>query len=154
MTGDEIQIVTFRVGSQEFGLNVFQVERILRYVQPAMLPNAPEFLEGVVPSGGSVVPVVDLRKRLSLKATIGEETRLMILEIEAQRVGFLVDQVVEVLRVDSGAIAAPPAVVRGLAAEFISGILSRGERTVVILNAARLLSSRERLTLAEVGAGA
>lgn len=154
MTGDEIQIVTFRVGSQEFGLNVFQVERILRYVQPATLPNAPDFLEGVVPYGGSVVPVVDLRKRLSLTATIGEETRLMILEIEAQRVGFLVDQVIEVLRVDSGAIAAPPAVVRGLAAEFISGILSRGERMVVILNAARLLSSRERLSLTEVGAGA
>ena len=68
--------------------------------------------------------------------------------------GFLVDQVIEVLRVDSGAITAPPAMVRGLAAEFISGILSRGERTVVILNAARLLTSRERLALTEVGAGA
>ncbi|HSC59507.1 MAG TPA: chemotaxis protein CheW, partial [Gemmatimonadales bacterium] len=67
-TGDEIQIVTFRVGTQEFGLNVFQVERILRYEAPAALPKAPDFLEGVVQFDGSVVPVVDLRKRLSLPA--------------------------------------------------------------------------------------
>lgn len=151
-TGDEIQIVTFRVGTQEFGLNVFQVERILRYEAPAALPKAPDFLEGVVQFDGSVVPVIDLRKRLSLPAERLEDTRLMVLDVDAQRVGIIVDQVLDVLRVDGGTITAPPPIVRGLAAEYISGLLARPPRTVVILNAGRLLTSKERLALAKAGA--
>ncbi|HET7023751.1 MAG TPA: chemotaxis protein CheW [Gemmatimonadales bacterium] len=151
-TGDEIQIVTFRVGTQEFGLNVFQVERILRYEAPSALPKAPDFLEGVVQFDGSVVPVVDLRKRLTLPAERQEDTRLMVLDVDGQRVGIIVDQVLDVLRVDGGAVTAPPPIVRGLAAEYISGLLAQGPRTVVILNAGRLLTSKERLALAKVGA--
>lgn len=151
-TGDEIQIVTFRVGTQEFGLNVFQVERILRYEAPSALPKAPDFLEGVVQFDGSVVPVVDLRKRLSLPAERLEDTRLMVLDVDGQRVGIIVDQVLDVLRVDGGTITAPPPIVRGLAAEYISGLLARPPRTIVILNAGRLLTSKERLALSKAGA--
>lgn len=151
-TGDEIQIVTFRVGTQEFGLNVFQVERILRYEAPSALPKAPDFLEGVVQFDGSIVPVVDLRKRLSLPAEQREDTRMMVLDVDGQRVGIIVDQVLDVLRVDGGAITTPPAIVRGLAAEYISGLLAQPPRTIVILNAGRLLTSKERLALAKVGA--
>jgi len=153
ITGDEIQVVSFRVGEQEFGLNVFQVERILRYERPAPLPKSPDFLEGVVTFEGTSVPVVDLRKRLSMKAGQADETRMMVLDIEGNRVGIVVDQVLDVMRVDGGAITAPPPLVKGLAAEYISGLLSRENgRTVVILNASRLLSSKERLALKMVGA--
>ena len=153
ITGDEIQVVSFRVGEQEFGLNVFQVERILRYERPAPLPKSPDFLEGVVTFEGTPVPVVDLRKRLSLQAELLDETRMMVLDIEGNRVGIVVDQVLDVMRVDGGAITAPPPLVKGLAAEYISGLLSRDNgRTVVILNAGRLLSSKERLALKKVGA--
>lgn len=147
-SSDEIQIVSFRVGPQEFALDIFQVERILRYQPPAPLPKAPDFLEGVVSYDGSVVPVVDLRKRLSVPAAIEPETRLMVLSVEDQRIGVVVDRVVEVARVDSGAITPPPPMVRGLAAEYIAGILARDGRTVLILNAGRLFSSAERLALA------
>lgn len=152
-TGDEIQIVCFRVGSQEFGLNVFQVERILRYERPNALPKSPDFLEGVVTFEGVSVPVVDLRKRLSLGADLADDTRMMVLDVDGHRVGIIVDQVLDVLRVDGGAITAPPPLVRGLAAEYISGLLTRDAgRTIVILNATRLLSSKERLALKSVGA--
>ena len=152
-TGDEIQIVCFRVGTQTFGLNVFQVERILRYERPNTLPKSPDFLEGVVTFEGVSVPVVDLRKRLSLGAELADETRMMVLDVDGHRVGIIVDQVLDVLRVDGGAITAPPPLVRGLAAEYISGLLTRDAgRTIVILNATRLLSSKERLALKSVGA--
>jgi purine-binding chemotaxis protein CheW len=146
-TADDIQVVTFRVGPQEFALDISQVERILRYEKPAALPKAPDFLEGVVRYGGSAIPVVDLRKRLELDAAIGDETRLMVLSLDGQRIGVLVDQVREVMRVDSTTIAAPPPMVRGLAAAYISGIITEGERTVVLLNALRLLNSTERQAL-------
>jgi purine-binding chemotaxis protein CheW len=152
-TGDEIQIVCFRVGNQEFGLNVFQVERILRYERPAALPKSPDFLEGVVTFEGVSVPVIDLRKRFALGAALVEETRMMVLDVEGHRVGIIVDQVLDVARVDGGTITAPPPLVRGLAAEYISGLLVRADRgTVVILNAGRLLSSKERLAVKSVGA--
>jgi purine-binding chemotaxis protein CheW len=150
--GDELQFVAFRVGSQEFAVNIFQVERILRYERPAALPGTPDFLEGVVRYAGGVVPVVDLRKRLSLPSDVREEVRMMVLELETQRVAIVVDQVLEVLRVDAGVITAPPPMVRGLAAQYISGIIARPDRTIVLLNAARLLSSEERLALAAMEA--
>jgi purine-binding chemotaxis protein CheW len=150
-TGDDIQMVTFRVGGQEFALDILQIERILRYQEPAPLPKAPDFLEGVIPYGGGAVPVVDLRKRFELEAPIREETRLMILALEAQRIGVLVDEVREVMRVDSTTITPPGPVVSGLAAAYIAGIITRPGRTIIILNARKLLSSTERLALSAIG---
>jgi purine-binding chemotaxis protein CheW len=151
-TGDDVQVVTFRVGTQEFAFDILQVERILRYSTPSPLPKAPDFLEGVMPYGDTAVPVIDLRKRFELEAPLREETRVMVLELDAQRIAVLVDEVREVLRVDSTAIAAPGPVVRGLAAAYITGIVTRPGRTIIILNARTLLSSTERLALSELGA--
>ena len=151
-TGDDVQLVTFRVGRQEFAFDILQVERILRYSPPSPLPKAPQFLEGVMPYGDTAIPVIDLRKRFELDAPIREETRLMVLELEKQRVAVLVDEVREVLRVDSTAIAPPGPVVSGLAAVYIAGIIARPERTIILLNARKLLSSSERLALSELGA--
>jgi len=149
MTDDELQFVIFQVGSQSLALSIFQVERILRWEQPAALPNAPAFLEGVLRYGDGVVPVVDLRKRLDVPATQQEETRVMVLELEDQRVGIVVDAVSEVVRVDARTISPPPPMVRGLAAKYITGILSQADRTVVVLNAGKLLNSKKRLALTE-----
>ncbi|HEV8123678.1 MAG TPA: chemotaxis protein CheW [Gemmatimonadales bacterium] len=150
---DEIQVVIFRVGSQEFAIDIFQIERILRYEKPATLPSAPDFLEGVVQYGDSVVPVVDLRKRLEVPAALGEEVRIMVLRLDDQKVGVLVDQVAEVARVDSTTISSPPPMVRGLAAEYIAGIISRPGRTIVMLQAGKLLNAKERIALLETTAG-
>lgn len=152
-TGDDVQLVTFRVGPQEFAFDILQIERILRYQAPSPLPQAPEFLEGVIPYAGGAVPVVDLRKRLQLEAPVREETRLMVVDLGDQRIGVLVDEVREVIRVDSTTIAAPAPVVRGLAAAYIAGIVTRADRTIIILNARKLLSSTERLALTGIGSG-
>jgi purine-binding chemotaxis protein CheW len=115
-TGDDIQVVIFRGGTQEFALEIYQVDRILRYQEPSPVPSAPDFLEGVLAYGDGVVPVVDLRKRLELPALQQEETRVMIVTMDGPRVGMIVDGVREVLRIDSRRIAPPPPMVRGLAA--------------------------------------
>jgi len=150
-TGDDIQVVTFRVGAQEFAFDILQIERILRYEAPAPLPRSPGFLEGVVQYAGSAVAVVDLRKRFELEAPVREETRLMVVDLGDQKVAVLVDEVREVMRVDSTTIAAPGPVVRGLAAAYISGIITRPGRTIILLNTRKLLSSTERLSLSGIG---
>jgi purine-binding chemotaxis protein CheW len=152
MAGDDVQLVTFRVGRQEFAFEILQVERILRYSAPSPLPKAPDFLEGVMAYGDSAVPVIDLRKRFELQAVIREETRLMVLELDGQRIAVLVDEVLEVLRIDSTAITAPSPLVSGLAAIYIAGIVTRAGRTLIVLNARKLLSSSERLVLTGLGA--
>jgi len=147
-TGDDIQVVVFRVGGQEFAFNVFHVQRILRFETPSPLPKAPAFLEGVITVQGSVVPVIDLRKRFELKqAPQREETRTMVLESEGLVVGVVVDAVLEVLRVAAAAVSPPPPVVRGLAADYIQGIITTGTRTVILLQTSRLLTSSERIAL-------
>jgi purine-binding chemotaxis protein CheW len=145
--GDDVQLVAFRVAGQEFAFNIFQVERILRYEPPSPLPRAPEFLEGVLRHEGTPVPVIDLRKRLSVPAPLREDTRTMILEWGGSRIGLIVDGVTEVLQVPAGDVTAPPPIVRGLAAEYITGLVVRDQRTVIVLNAGHLLTSSERLAL-------
>jgi purine-binding chemotaxis protein CheW len=143
----------FRVGGHEFAFNIFQVQRILRYERPAAVPEAPPFLEGVLQVEGTVIPVIDLRKRFELPhAPLEGETRTMIIEANGAVLGAVVDAVVEVLRVSADMVAPPPPVVRGLAATYVQGIIALPSRTVVMLHAGRLLNSAERIVLQEIGA--
>ncbi|MCZ6917753.1 MAG: chemotaxis protein CheW [Gemmatimonadetes bacterium] len=144
---EEIQLVTFRVGGQEFGFNILEVERILRYDPPAPLPQAPEFLEGMLEYGTGAIPVIDLRKRLNVAAPVQDQTRTMVLEWDQDRIGIVVDAVVELLRAPVDEITPPPRIVRGLAAKYIKGIFARDGRTVIILGVAKILASKERLEL-------
>jgi len=144
---DDVQLVTFKLAGQDFAFNIFQVERILRYEAPAPLPKAPDFLEGVLRYQGGAVPLVDLRKRLGAPAPHREETRTVILEWEGGKLGVVVDAVTEVLQVAASEVTAPPNIVKGLAAEYITGIVVKDGRTVIALNTARLLNSKEKLAI-------
>ncbi len=153
-TGDDVQLVLFRAGAYHFALDIFQVERILRYQVPTPLPDSPEFLEGTIRYADGVVPLMDLRKRLGLPAETRDEIRIMMLEWDGGKLGVVVDQVLEILRIPAEAITPPPRIVRGLAAEYINGLFTLGDRTIVILAVGKLLSSAERIQLDEVFEGA
>lgn len=146
-TGDDVQLVTFRVAGQDFAFNIFQVERILRYEAPARLPKSPDFLEGVLQYQGGAVPVVDLRKRLGVEAPLKDETRIIVLDMEGGRIGIVVDAVTEVMQIGAGDVATPPPIVQGLAADYITGLVGRDARTIIVLNIGKLLASKEKLAL-------
>ncbi len=145
--GDDVQLVTFKVGGQDFAFNIFQVERILRYEAPAPLPKAPAFLEGVLQYQGAAVPLIDLRKRLGAAAALRDDTRTVILEFEGGRIGIVVDAVTEVMQVPATTVTPPPGIVKGLAAEYISGLVVTNGRTIIVLNTNKLLTSTEKLAL-------
>lgn len=149
-TGDDIQLVTFRVAGQEFAFNIFQVERILRHETPAPLPKAPDFLEGILRYQDVAVPVIDLRKRFSVAAPLREETRTVVLEWDGGRIAVVVDAVMEVLQVAASEITPPPKVVKGLAAAYIAGLVVKDGRTIIVLNTGHLLDAKERLALEAV----
>ena len=146
-SSDEVQLVVFRLGDAEFGFNIFQVERVLRHQAAQPLPNAPPFLEGLLPYGDGVVPVIDLRKRVGAPAPVSDETRIIIVELEQGRIGVVVTAVREVLRVAAERVTPPPPLVRGLAAAYVSGIVRLEQRTVIALAASKILTSTERMAL-------
>jgi purine-binding chemotaxis protein CheW len=149
-TGDDVQLVVFRVGSQAFAVNIFEAERILRYQEPTPLPGCPAFLEGVFPFGEHVIPLIDLRKRLGVPAPVRDETRVVVLGLEVGPVGVVVDAVLAVRKVPAAAITPPSGLVKGLAAEYVHGITVVDGRTVVILAAGRLFSSTEQISLRDL----
>jgi len=147
-SGDEVQLVLFRVGSQAFALNIFQVERILRYQEPTPLPGAPPFLEGVFTLGDRTLPLVDLRKRFGEPARVRDETRVIVLAEEG--IGIVVDAVLVVRRVSADAITPPSPLLQGLAAACVQATVVADERTVVLLAPAHLLSSTEQIALRDL----
>lgn len=148
----QVQLVTFRVGGEEFGLDVFAVHEILRYQEPTPMPRAPEFVEGVLDVRGTLVPVVDLRRRFETpEVRYDFDTRIILVDFNEERLGLVVDSVTEVLRAPETAVSPPPAYIRGLAAEFVRGIVRVGERLVILMDLDRILSSDERIALAQAG---
>lgn len=144
----QVQLVTFRIGDEEFGLDVFTVHEILRWQEPTPMPRAPEFVEGVMDVRGTLVPVVDLRRRFELpEVRTDDDTRIVLVEFGGERLGLVVDAVTEVLRVPETAIAPPPRYFRGLAAEFVRGIARAEQRLIVLVDMDRILSSQERIAL-------
>jgi purine-binding chemotaxis protein CheW len=149
----QVQLVTFRVGGEEFGLDVFAVHEILRYQAPTPMPRAPEFVEGVLDVRGTLVPVVDLRRRFETPSVeYDDDTRIVLVDFNEERLGLVVDSVTEVLRAPETAVSPPPAYIRGLAAEFVRGIVRVGERLVVLIDLDRILSSAERIALSAADA--
>lgn len=148
--GDEVQFVVFRVGSQAFALNIFQVERILRYQEPTPVPGAPPFLEGVFPFGDRTVPLVDLRKRFGEPSRIRDDTRVIVAQLGEEPVGIVVDAVLAVWKVPATQITPPSHLLRGLAAECVQATVVADGRTIVVLAPARLLSSTEHISLKDL----
>lgn len=147
----QVQLVTFRLGQEEFGLDVFTVQKILRHEPVTPVPRAPRFVEGVLDVRGEVIPVLDLRKRFELPRTdTDEDTRIVLVDFQGEPLGLVVDAVMEVLRVPETMLAPPPRYFKGLAQEFIRGIVRMDQRLVVLIDLEQVLSSDERIALHEI----
>lgn len=148
------QVVTFRIGEDYFAADILGVERVLRYVQPTVVPNLPPWIEGVLEYQGRVIPVIDLRRRFGLPAAEHRDGRIIVFTVGEDWVGALVDAVLEVSALGAEDVAPPPTLFRGLAAEYLRGLVRRGERMLIYLEVPRLLSSTEQLELRRGADGA
>ena len=147
------KIVTFRLGDELFAADIYSVERVLRFQPPTPVPNVPAWIDGVIDYQGRVVPLINLRNRFELPpAPAGPDTRILIFNASGEWSGGVVDAVLDVAPLDAGKLAPPPPLFRGLAGEYLLGIVRRGEKLVVFLDVARLLSTGERLVLEQATA--
>ncbi len=146
-----LQLVTFSIGEEEFGVEILKVQEIIRMLDITRVPKAPDFVEGVINLRGKVIPVIDLRRRFGLEAKgHDKKTRIIVIEISQMIVGFVVDSVSEVLRIPAGTIEPPPPVISGLDSEYISGVGKLDDRLLIMLDLNRLLSKEEKTALGEV----
>lgn len=149
---DEIlQLVSFKIGEEEFGVDILKVQEIIRMLQITKVPNAPSFVEGVVNLRGKVIPIIDLRSRLNMiKKESDSKTRIIVVEIEGKIVGFIVDEVSEVLRIPRSITEAPPTVVAGINSDYITAVGKLEDRLIILLDLDKVLKTDEKELLAGV----
>ncbi|MFQ5571132.1 MAG: chemotaxis protein CheW [Rhodothermales bacterium] len=148
-TGDLLQLVSFVIESEEFGIDILKVQEIIRPVDITRVPNAPAFVEGVINLRGRIVPVIDLRKRFGLaQRDRDQNTRIVVVELSDKVVGFMMDAVKEVIRVDRSVIEPPPDLAIGIDAHYITGVAKLEDRLLILLDLDEVLSADEKYALA------
>jgi purine-binding chemotaxis protein CheW len=141
--GQQLQLVTFEVAGEEFAVDILAVQEINRMMELTRVPHSPAEVEGVINLRGKIIPVLDLRKRFKLAPGKRDESnRIIVVEVGGRVVGFIVDQVHEVLRIDSGIVEPAPAMVCSIDSEFISGVGKLNDRLLILLDVNRLFAAQ------------
>ncbi|MCL1077667.1 chemotaxis protein CheW [Parashewanella spongiae] len=139
-----LQWVTFKLDNETYGINVMQVQEVLRYSEIAPVPGAPHYVVGIINLRGNVVTVIDTRARFGLNgAEVTDSTRIVIIEAEKQVIGILVDSVAEVVYLKRSEIDNAPNVGTEESAKFIQGVSNRGEELLILVDLDKLLSDEE-----------
>lgn len=139
-----LQLVTFAIGEEEYGIDILRVQEIIRTMDITKVPSSPPSVEGVINLRGKVIPVIDLRKRFFMEPRAHDsQTRIIVIAIHGMIIGFVVDGVSEVLRIQSNTVEPPPPVVSGVDSEYIKGVGKLGERLLILLDLDKLISSEE-----------
>lgn len=139
-----LQWVTFRLEDETYGINVMQVQEVLRYSEIAPVPGAPSYVLGIINLRGNVVTVIDTRTRFGLpSADITDNTRIVVIEAENQVVGILVDAVAEVVYLKQSEIETTPNVGNEESAKFIQGVCHKNDELLILVDLEKLLSDDE-----------
>ena len=139
-----LQWVTFRLDNETYGINVMQVQEVLRYTEIAPVPGAPPYVLGIINLRGNVVTVIDTRLRFGLAQTkTTDQTRIVIIETENQVVGILVDAVAEVVYLRQSEIETTPNVGNEETAKFIQGVCHKNEELLILVDLEKMMSDEE-----------
>src|SRR5574344_3049807 len=142
---DEVlQWVTFQLDRETYGINVMQVQEVLRYSEIAPVPGAPGYVLGIINLRGNVVTVIDTRQRFGLpSAEVTDNTRIVIIEADKQVVGILVDSVAEVVYLRQSEIETAPSVGNDESAKFIQGVCNKNEELLILVDLEKMMTAQE-----------
>ncbi len=151
---EQVQLVSFNLGQEEFGIDILKVQEINRMVKITKVPQAPSYVEGVINLRGKVIPVIDLRRKFSLaESEYDQNTRIVVADVSGHVIGMVVDAVSEVLRIPRSTMEPPPEIVTGVDSEYISAVVKLEEKLLIFLDiskiAAEVSSEVERLSQSE-----
>ena len=144
--GKELQLVIFRLRSEEFGTEIASVLEISRVLEITRIPQAPGFIEGVVNLRGQVIAVIDLAKQFGLppQPELPKTARIIIAEVAGETIGLIVDEVPEVLRVGEETIEPTPEIIQAeIKRDYLRGVAKSGDRLILLLDLQKVLASQE-----------
>lgn len=132
---NELKLIIFKLGREEYGMDILRVQEIKRMMCITRVPSTPSFIKGVINLRGSVLPVIDLRTRLGLvEGELRDAARIIVVLVNDVTVGFIVDEVVEVTTIDTTNVEPAHTLSTGLSTEYISGIAKAENRLFIMLN--------------------
>ncbi|MBB3125903.1 purine-binding chemotaxis protein CheW [Paenibacillus rhizosphaerae] len=147
--GEDIKVIVFKLGSEEYGIEVDKVQTIERMLPITRVPKTYTFVKGVINLRGVVIPVIDLRGRFGLPETeYTDQTRIIIVVVGEMEVGFIVDSANDVIDLNRDRIETPPEVVGGIKARYLDGVAKIGDdRLLIMLNLSEVLKKSEIIQL-------
>ncbi len=145
---DQLQLVTFQLGAEQYGIDIMEVEGIVKVEDVRPVPNAPVYVEGIFNLRGDIIPVINLHRRFHIqKAQLEEGDELLsgfvIIRLDDMLLAVMIDKVERVVTVERNAIQRPPEMISGIGAEYIEGVVHRDDHYLIILNTRRLFNVRE-----------
>ncbi len=143
------KFAVFTISGEEFGLKLDKIAEIVKSQETVSLPGVPNYINGVINLRGTVIPLMDLRKRLNVKPSPQKE-RFIITKMHGEKIGLLVDSVKKIVNIEEEQIAPAPSIIKGLKPEYIKGIGKILDRLIIILNLDNLLTSEEVISLGDI----
>lgn len=140
------KFIVFKLGSEEFGIDIKKVVEVLKSQKTCNLPELPDFVSGVMTVRGEVIPLVDMRKRFAV-VSYPKHERVVIIRSEGEKVGIIVDEVMELLEFSEKEITLPSKIFKGLKAQYLNGLGKKEGRVVILLKLDGMLTSEEKIVL-------
>lgn len=135
-----LKIVSFELGSELYGMKVYEIEEILRVPEIEEIPNTKDFIEGVINRRGNVVPVINIANKFFLEEKkIDDDSRVIVIDIGDESVGILVDKVNEVIKINDEHIEEPPEISTGIPKEAFIGVYNLKGRMLILLEVRKVL---------------
>ena len=153
---DDLHLVTFRVGTELFGVPISAVQEIVRVPAIARIPQSPDFVEGVINLRGRVITVIDMRKRLGQPPVepdsdmASRKARILVVEAEGRLVGVIVDEVAEVLRLAEDQTEPAPPMVAGLSNQYIRGVGKLKDDLLILIEIEKILTAEQLVAIDEL----
>jgi len=144
---DSIQLVGFKLGDEEYAIDVLKIQEIIRLMEITSVPRMEPYILGVINLRGKVIPVVDLRVRFDLeRSDFDKKTRIVVVKFEKEDIGFVVDEVTEVIRIDKSIVEPTPPLVGAVGQEYILGICKYRDRLIILLDIDRVVYNDDEIT--------
>ncbi|NLY43109.1 MAG: purine-binding chemotaxis protein CheW [Clostridiaceae bacterium] len=146
-----MQFVIFKIEAEEFGVDIMKVKEIIKPLQIVRVPNTPVFIEGIINLRGKVHPVFNLRKKFGFpEKPFDDDTKIVIVDVNGVDIGFIVDEVNEIVRIEEDQIEEAPRFISGVNSQYISGVGKIDSRMIIILDLDLVLSVDEQEQLKAV----
>lgn len=141
----EKQYVVFKLGKEEYGIDIMNVREIIQYQESIKVPNSPKFIEGIINYRGKVIPIICLKKKFGIEDSLRDgNTRIIVINLNEKQIGFIVDEASQTVRIDDDNIDPTPDIIVGIERRYITGVGKLGDRLIILIDLEKVLTDEER----------